>query len=156
MNEKVYNHGAVICREGEKDSCMYFIRSGRVAVCSGYGTAEQRELATLEAGEFFGEMELIENVPRSATVTALDDGTELEVITDEGFLDFFDAEPEKVYYMLRRLSARLRKTTRDYLEVCRTIFNLTEEQAADAGEDSRFLTEQEESLISNLGQTLYY
>ena len=162
MNEKIYNRSAVICRQGETGNCMYYIRSGSVAVISDYGTVNRRELATLKAGEFFGEMELIENAPRSATVAALEDGTELEVITDDGFLDFFDREPEKVYSMLRQLSARLRKTTRDYLEVCRSIYNMTEQDSAasDASgaseADARRLADEQERLIWNLGQTLYY
>jgi CRP-like cAMP-binding protein len=75
--------GTTIIHEGEIGDCMYLIRSGEVGVYTilmeeGEGSSaeadqEQLHLATLKAGDFFGEQALITNEPRNATIIALTD-----------------------------------------------------------------------------------
>ncbi len=85
----MFKKNEVICHRGEIGNCMYCIKKGSVAVFSNYGTQQVRKLAELKEGEFFGEMELIENEPRSATVVAMTDDTLLDEITESTFLDYF-------------------------------------------------------------------
>jgi CRP-like cAMP-binding protein len=61
-----YNPGEDVVREGSLGDALFLILSGDVAVHRGPQT-----FATLTAGEFFGEMSLVEPAPRSATVTAM-------------------------------------------------------------------------------------
>jgi CRP-like cAMP-binding protein len=61
-----YNPGEAIVAEGSLGDALFLILSGEVAVHRGPQT-----FATLSAGEFFGEMSLVEPAPRSATVTAM-------------------------------------------------------------------------------------
>jgi CRP-like cAMP-binding protein len=62
--------GEVICREGEKGDEFFVVLQGLVDVTADdFGTA--RPIAQLGRGSFFGEMAVIANQPRSATVTAL-------------------------------------------------------------------------------------
>ena len=126
MKQIMFKKDDVICREGEIGSCMYCIRKGSVAVFSNYGTEQARKLAELNEGDFFGEMELIENEPRSATVVVLSDGTLLDEITEDTFLDYFEQDPVKVFMILQQLSQRRRKTTKDYLEVCHALCDVTD------------------------------
>ena len=72
--------GAVVIREGESGDCYYAIARGRVRVTKG-----EREVATLARGDGFGEIALIEDVPRTATVTAVDD-VELFALDKEPFI----------------------------------------------------------------------
>src|SRR3954466_5963191 len=57
--------GKVLCREGELGSEFYVIMDGEAEV-----TRNGRNLATQGSGSFFGEISLVEDVPRNATVTA--------------------------------------------------------------------------------------
>jgi serine/threonine protein phosphatase PrpC/CRP-like cAMP-binding protein len=67
LRTEEHEAGATILREGETSHCLYIIASGRVQV-ERNGSA----LTTLSAGSHFGEMALLTNRPRSATVRALD------------------------------------------------------------------------------------
>ena len=131
MELKRCRKGEIIIRQGDPGRCMYNIRWGRVGIYSGYGTAEEKKLAQLGADDFFGEMELLDHADCSATVAALEDGTQLEVITEEDFREFFTRQPAKAYFILQRLCHKLRKTTEDYLDVCRTIYEAVENRRSD-------------------------
>ena len=65
-----FEAGEVIFREGDKANGLYIIRSGSVRITK--GEMEMVELGTLSKNAFFGEMALVDNKPRSATVTALE------------------------------------------------------------------------------------
>lgn len=80
--------GTIIVREAEPGNSMYFIASGELGVYTSLTKAEediigieeeQLLLATLKSGDFFGEQALITNETRSATVTALTDGSLLKL-----------------------------------------------------------------------------
>jgi len=65
------NRDATVIREGELGNSMYVIVSGRVRILKEIKAGEQKTLATLGAGEVFGEMALIDRYPRSASVVTL-------------------------------------------------------------------------------------
>lgn len=66
-----YHEGEVIFVEGEPGAGMYVISSGKIRICLGPHTDEEHEIALLESGDFFGELALIDDHPRSATAVAL-------------------------------------------------------------------------------------
>lgn len=76
-----YKAGEVIFRQGEPGRCAYIIESGRVQV-SVRKDGEDFPLTTLGEGEIFGEMAIIDRLPRSATATALE-ATRLCVISQD-------------------------------------------------------------------------
>ena len=124
---KEYKQGTVIFNQGDPGDCMYDIFSGRVGIYAAYGTPDEKLLTELKAGEFFGEMGLLDKAPRSATVVALED-TLAYVINEADFNEFFMQQPEKALQIMRQLSQRLRKRTEDYMEACRAVHEVIENE----------------------------
>ena len=154
MNKAIFKKGEVICRQGEPGNCMYDIYWGSVGVYSEYGTANEKKLAELYAGDFFGEMGLLEQSPRSATVVALTDNTQVSAIMESDFRDYFAENPAKVFTIMQTLSQKLRKTTQDYLDVCRTVYDVVEEEKQ--GTQGGHSREVEQSLLAIYNSYLSY
>ncbi|HAV01043.1 MAG TPA: hypothetical protein DCW47_07645 [Lachnospiraceae bacterium] len=121
-----YDKGTLIFKEGEKGTCMYDVHSGKVGIFSGYGTPEQHLIAEILPNEFFGEMGMIEKLPRSATAVALEYDTFVEVFYEEDILKLFDINPMKLQMILQHFSYRLRRITKDYLEACKMAYEISE------------------------------
>lgn len=104
---KAYPSGTTLCRENEIEHVFYMILEGEVKVTKLVNAAEIRLLKTLSAGDFFGEMAIIHNAPRAATVT-----TSSPVVTLELDKKSFDRVLEKsssiAMAMVREISSRLR------------------------------------------------
>lgn len=133
MSTKTLKQGEVIFRQGEPSACMYDILWGEVGIFANYGTPEEKLLTTLTTEQFFGEMGMIEGLPRSATAVALTEDTRLKVITPNTFQAYFQESPAKVRLMMQNMSRRLRELTGQYLEACRTVADSAE--AEKAGEE---------------------
>jgi len=72
---QTYRTGQVILREGHVGAAFFMLVSGSVEVVKGRSGSEPVVLATLGAGEFFGEIATMRHMPRSASVRALQDTT---------------------------------------------------------------------------------
>ena len=99
--------GAAIFREGEPGNEMYIIESGTVDIVRQARGAEP--LATLEAGDCFGEMALLEEQPRFASAIAKTD-VRLLRIERAVFSDVLRSNVEVPLRIMRKLSARLRRS----------------------------------------------
>lgn len=89
---RIYQPGQVIVNEGQTGLGLYCIQSGRVKVSQHAGDGE-REIRIMGPGEAFGELSLLSDKPRSATVTAIDQTT--AVLLDKGqFLAELRTYPE--------------------------------------------------------------
>jgi CRP-like cAMP-binding protein len=106
-----YSKGEVLFREGDEGEEMFIIQSGHVAIKKRVRDGGETTLAVLEKGDFFGEMALLERLPRSATAEVIDEG-DLIKINNEVFGDMLKANPEIAIRMLRKYSIRLRETNR--------------------------------------------
>ncbi|MEE8444592.1 MAG: cyclic nucleotide-binding domain-containing protein [Alphaproteobacteria bacterium] len=104
--EKVFEDGEVIVAENEERRDLFVIQEGRVAVFKKIGKKEVR-LATMEKGDFFGEMSLLESEPRSATVRAVG-RTKVLAIQPGGFLLKIRRDPTFAFEIMQRLSGRVR------------------------------------------------
>ena len=118
MSSKSFSKNEVIFRQGDDAQEMFDIVSGSVGVYVNYGQENETQLTVLKAGNFLGEMGLIENYPRSATAVAMEDGTKLQVIDDAEFSAYFKDQPERLLEIMRQISARIRERTEDYKAAC--------------------------------------
>ena len=89
----VVPRGELIVREGAKGESFYIIKQGRVRVCKRGRGGKEHVLAYLEAGEYFGEVSLVDHQPRSASVYA-DTETELLIIKASDFNNLISANKE--------------------------------------------------------------
>src|ERR687892_1670236 len=96
----------ILFRQGDPSDFALLIHSGSVDVLREVGD-ESIVLGTVRAGEFVGEMGVLEGRERSATVRAAEP-VEAELIERQAFLDRVSAEPELARKLLVRMSARLR------------------------------------------------
>lgn len=106
-----FSAGQPIFEEGEVGTEMYVIQSGTVEVIKRSRRGEDKLLATLEKGDFFGEMSILEDVPRTASARAKSD-VELVRINQSTFDEMLRHNAEIAVRMLRKLSRRLRETTK--------------------------------------------
>jgi CRP/FNR family cyclic AMP-dependent transcriptional regulator len=101
---RTYSDGDVIFHRGDPPGGMYVIREGRVVVLR-VEDGDEPTLATLKAGDFFGEMSLFDGKPRSATVRAVGDVV-VETVAKEELAG--QVGTEAVWQMLVKLSGRMR------------------------------------------------
>ncbi|MCA0199738.1 MAG: MFS transporter [Proteobacteria bacterium] len=103
-----YLAGETIVNEGESGAALFILASGKASVRIG---AEQKEVAQLGEGEFFGEMALFDDQPRSASIIALADTTLLTLDRDR-FSTLVMQRPEVLFHICKMFGARLRETNR--------------------------------------------
>jgi CRP/FNR family cyclic AMP-dependent transcriptional regulator len=96
-----FDTGRVLCREGQTGQEFFVIMEGEVEV-----TRRGNKLATGGSGEFFGEIALVENLPRTATVTAQTPIRSF-VLTRRSFLRLLDEQPSVERKVMRTLARRL-------------------------------------------------
>src|ERR1700741_3287637 len=104
-----FDKGQVLFREGDDGEEMYIVQSGRVAIKKRVRDGSDATLAVLEKGDFFGEMALLERLPRSATAEVIEEG-DLIVIGGDTLGDMIKTNPEIAGGMLRTQSSRLAET----------------------------------------------
>jgi len=135
MEEKVFAPKEVVFREGDIGECFYQILSGTAGAYVNYGTPDEQKLTDITAGQYFGEMAVIEAWPRSTTIVAEDELHVLE-IKEAQLNEYFRTQPDKILAIMRQLSNRIRTLTEEYDEV--TAF-LKEKQEDAASRSSGFL-----------------
>ena len=101
--------GTTIFSEGDVGTEMFVIQSGSVEIAKRMKD-EMKTLSVLEKGDFFGEMSILEDVPRTADAIARTD-VELVRINQSTFDEMLRHNGEIAVRMLRKLSRRLRETT---------------------------------------------
>lgn len=105
---KTYPADTVLCREDAVEKTFYMILEGDFEVTKIINNNEKRLLKTLKAGDFFGEMALIHNAPRAATVRSLSNAVVLE-LDKEGFSRVLKRSPSVAMAMVGEISDRLRQ-----------------------------------------------
>ena len=103
-----YEPGTVLCRENAVEDRFYMILEGEAEVTKNINSTEVRLLQTLSPGDFFGEMALIHNAPRAATVTVKSQLTALE-LDKAAFNQVLHNSTSIALAMVSEISDRLRQ-----------------------------------------------
>lgn len=103
---KVFTDGEVIVQQGDVGDQMYVVQSGTVEVVLESGGRE-RQLSTMAAGDFFGEMALFDKIVRSASIRAVGEARVL-TIDKRTLLKRISEDPLLAYNLLRAMSTRVR------------------------------------------------
>lgn len=106
-----YPKGKTIVAEGEPSQAMYVLLSGRAKVQRSDSEGKEVILAVLGPGEFFGEMSLIDDEPRSASVITLE-SCDFLAIRKESFISVLQQSNETCLSVMRGLVRRLRSADR--------------------------------------------
>ncbi|MBN1484666.1 MAG: cyclic nucleotide-binding domain-containing protein [Chloroflexia bacterium] len=109
LRPRSYARQTVIIRENEEDASLFLITWGQAAVVQHHDTAQEQALTTLEAGDFFGEMALLMQRPRSATIWALSRLEALE-LAEADFRQFLEERPSFRQAIEEAVAARLQRT----------------------------------------------
>jgi len=109
-HRRTFLPGQAVVREGESGDAMYLVVSGRLKV-----TLSDRELTRLQPGDHFGELSLSEDMPRSATVTAVE-GSDVVEISRRDLLEFARSHPDDGMQLSWRLVQYLGRRVRDLSE----------------------------------------
>ena len=116
VHKREYKAGEPVFYQGDPGLGMYIIREGEVSICIAEGDGEDKELAVLSDGDFFGELALLDESPRSATAICK---TDCSLV---GFFrtDLFEMIEQKtdlglkiVLRLAEILAVRLRKTDKE-------------------------------------------
>jgi len=128
----------LIVAQDEPGDSMFILVSGRVRVALFGESGRELTLGELHAGEYFGEMSLIDNRPRSANVIAIDD-TVFLVLTKDAFAAHLRAHPQTALNLMAELSRRLRRADETIAQLalqdvearlCKTLERLAREEGS--------------------------
>jgi signal transduction histidine kinase len=151
INSRITTYPAdtVICRENEVEYVFYMILEGDLEVTKVINNSEMRLLTSLTAGDFFGEMALIHNAPRAATVKSKTNVIMLELDKD-GFNRVLKRSPSVAMAMVEEISSRLRQNDQMAIEDLRM-------RAAELADAYQKLAEQDlvrREFLSNVAHEL--
>ena len=100
--------GQLVLQEGDSGDSLFVVLDGELEVTKRHGRQEVL-LAVYKAGQFFGEMALLEQAPRSASVRTLRE-SRLLVISQAAFQRLLSCSPSAPFRLLRAVTSRLRST----------------------------------------------
>lgn len=133
---KTYPKNTIIITEGDSSDSLYGVLSGKVKVYLSDDEGKEIIINILTKGDYFGELALIDEAPRSASVMTSEE-TRLIAISKQSFEDCLAAHPSIALRVIKGLSARLRNLTENvkslalmdvYGRVARTLLDLAEEE----------------------------
>lgn len=131
---RTYPKNTIIISEGDNSDSLYAILSGKVKVYLSDDEGREIIINIQGTGEYFGELALLDDAPRSASVMTLEE-TRLAVISKSAFEECLTKHPELGLRIIRELSARLRHLTQNvkslalmdvYGRVARTLLDMAE------------------------------
>ncbi|UCH53376.1 MAG: Crp/Fnr family transcriptional regulator [Pseudomonadota bacterium] len=129
---KTYDPHSLVIREGELSDSLYLILYGKTKVFVSNSSGAEAILNILGPGEFFGEMALLDDAPRSASVMTLEP-TRLSMITKSAFRQCLTDHPDVAFNLIAALNRRVRTLTENvknlalldvYGRVARTLINV--------------------------------
>ncbi len=106
-NTRTFPKHAILITEGDETDSLYIIQSGRVRVFMSNPDGKEIILNEQGPGEHFGELALVDDAPRSASVMALEK-TQVSIISRADFRTVLTTHPDIALSLIRELSRRIR------------------------------------------------
>jgi CRP/FNR family transcriptional regulator/CRP/FNR family cyclic AMP-dependent transcriptional regulator len=134
-----FSRNQVIFHENDNGTALFVILNGRVKVSLVRPDGKEAILAILTPGEFFGEMALLDNRPRSASVVVLEPTTVM-ILTRSDFMQMIEANPQIIHNMIIPLVTRLRKADKKiadlaFLDAIGRVSGVISQMAEESGEE---------------------
>jgi len=128
-----YGKGDLIIREDSEGDALFVIKSGQVRITKYDGKGHEHDLAILQSGEHFGEIALIENLPRSASAYAKTDCELLRIPHSEfdNLLRNHQDIERKFYKAFTRILAERLRRLNDNFTFCQEMTDLIHETESD-------------------------
>jgi CRP/FNR family transcriptional regulator/CRP/FNR family cyclic AMP-dependent transcriptional regulator len=129
-----FNADQIIFHLGDPGGLLYVIVEGKVKITTSTPDGQEALLAILGAGDFFGELALLDDAPRSATAEAIEP-TETVTLHRHEFISFINTHPAFAYHVMQTLARRIRHLNDQISDVffldlngrlARTLLNLAE------------------------------
>ena len=117
LNRREIRRGEYLFRKGDEGSTLYIVQSGKIKITIPSERGEEVIPAILSRGECFGEMALLDGMPRSADAVALEN-SELFALNRGDFISFLHQHKEAIAAVMTFLSMRLRKTDGLLADIC--------------------------------------
>jgi len=108
-NERSFDAGAVVFREGERGDALHVVMLGRVRISVASPEGSEATLGFIDAGDCFGDLAIFDGGPRTATATAVT-ATKTFVVTRDDFMAWVAERPTAAIALLETLARRLRRT----------------------------------------------
>lgn len=130
-----FHSDQVIFHLGDPGGLLYIITEGKVKISHSTAEGQEALLAILGEGDFFGELALLDDSPRSATAEAIEPTETLTLHRDE-FIGFIGDNPDFAYHVMHTLAKRIRHLNDQISDVffldlngrlARTLLNLAEQ-----------------------------
>lgn len=109
LRRRTIQKGQILFHKGDEGTALFLIMSGRISIVLKVRPEDEITLSVLADGDFFGEMALLDGMPRSADAVAKED-TDLYILNRADFIRFLMHNEHAMQAILYTLSVRLRKT----------------------------------------------
>jgi len=140
-SEKTYSKKNIVFHEGDYGDALYVIKNGRIKIAKVAIDGREKTLTILKAGDFFGEMAIFDDMPRSATAESMDNDVRLLSINKNDFERLIIENPSIAIRIMKDLTRRIRQVNEQVQDlafkdvhgrVASTLFNLlkTEKEAS--------------------------
>jgi CRP-like cAMP-binding protein len=109
IERQIYKTGHTVVFQGEISDNFYIVKKGNVSVSAKGSAPGSVPLGMLKAGDFFGEMSLLEAMPSNATIRSLSDDTEILMIPHDSFQLLLRDKPQLEMALRERMAERRRQ-----------------------------------------------
>lgn len=163
-SEKNYSKKNIVFHEGDYGDALYIIKNGRIKISKVAIDGREKTLSILKTGDFFGEMAIFDNMPRSATSEAMDNDVKLLSISKTDFERVVFENPSIALGIMKDLTRRIRQINEQVQDlafkdvhgrVASTIYNLlkAERDASKDGSKIKSLRMTHQDLANMVGSS---
>lgn len=141
MVPRRFHGNQIVFHLGDPGGLLYILISGKIKITRATPEGQEALLAILGPGDFFGELALLDDAPRSATAEALEP-TETVTLHREEFLRFLESNPDFARHVLATMARRIRRMNSQisdvfFLDLPARLARLLLDLAANHGQPAR-------------------